>query len=85
MKGPRGAGQELAILPHALRARIAGAPWLQARRFGRAGDEEGGGGTRPPGQPSVRNTSRAAATVAAMSSSVCAALTKPASYSAGAM
>ena len=34
---------------------------------------------------SVLKISRAAATVAAMSSSLCAALTKPASYSAGAM
>ena len=36
-------------------------------------------------QASCLNTSRAAATVVAMSSSVWAALTKPASYSAGAM
>ena len=36
-------------------------------------------------QASCLNTSRAAATVAAMSSAVCAALTKPASYSAGAV
>src|SRR5690606_26728930 len=38
-----------------------------------------------PQPPRRANPSRAAATVAAMSSSVCAALTKPASYSAGAM
>lgn len=35
--------------------------------------------------PSSLNTSRAAETVSAMSCAVCAALTKPASYSAGAM
>ena len=63
-------------MPGALRPSGAGPPRRTGVRHGRRG---------PHGQAArARNASCAACTVAAMSSAVCAALTKPASYKAGA-